>query len=441
MDIPVFMIIFTYILVNSLKHSIAANSLGLSKSIGNNNTLVSQNGRFELGFFTPGNSNKTYLGIWYKNIPVQNVVWVANRNNPINNSTSNYTLKLNTTGNLVITQNGSFVWYTTTIQKQVHNPVAVLLDSGNLVVKNEGETNQEDDYLWQSFDYPSDTLLDGMKLGRNLKTGLDWKLTSWKSPEDPSIGDVSLGLVLNDYPEYYMMKGNEKVFRIGPWNGLHFGGLPEQGSNNFLQYETVSNNDEIFFRYSIMVDNVISKLVVDQTKEHRYVWNEQEHNWKIYGTRPKDFCDTYGRCGPYGNCITIQQQVCQCFDGFKPKSPQAWIESDWSQGCVRDKHLSCNDTNKDGFVKFQGLKVPDTTHTWLNVSMSLEECREKCFSNCSCMAYSNSNVSGKGSGCVMWFGDLIDIRQFENSEQDLYIRMFGSELGKSLTINVARVQS
>jgi hypothetical protein len=54
------------------------------------------------------------------------------------------------------------------------------------------------------------------------------------------------------------------------------------------------------------------------------------------------------------------------------------------------------------------------------------------------MAYTNSNISGEGSGCVMWFGDLIDIRQFQDGGQDLYIRMFGSELGKGLT-NVAKV--
>ncbi|WJX44767.1 hypothetical protein P8452_31710 [Trifolium repens] len=306
MEILGFMIIVSYILVYSINFSIADDSLGLSQSISNNNTLVSKSGRFELGFFTPGNSNKTYLGIWYKNIPVQNIVWVANRNNPIN-STSNYTLNLNSTGNLVPTQNSSFVWYTTTNEKQVRNPVAVLLDSGNLVVKNEGETNQ-DEYFWQSFDYPSDTFLEGMKLGRNLRNGHDWKLTSWKSPEDPSIGDVSWGLVLNDYPEYYMMNGSEKVFRIGPWNGLHFSALPEQVSNSFIHYEIVSNDNEIFYSYSIKSNTVISKVVVDQTKEHRYVWDEQEHNWRTYVTLPKDFCDTYGLCGPYGNCIMTQQQ-------------------------------------------------------------------------------------------------------------------------------------
>jgi hypothetical protein len=138
-----FMIIISYILVYSIKVSIADDSLGLSQSISNNDTLVSKSGRFELGFFTPGNSNKTYLGIWYKNIPVQNIVWVANRNNLIN-STSNYTLNLNSTGNLVLGQNSSFVWYTTTNQKKVHIPEVVLLDSGNLVVENEGETKQEE---------------------------------------------------------------------------------------------------------------------------------------------------------------------------------------------------------------------------------------------------------------------------------------------------------
>ncbi|CAL5405728.1 unnamed protein product [Camellia sinensis] len=35
--------------------------------------------------------------------------------------------------------------------------------------------------------------------------------------------------------------------------------------------------------------------------------------------------------------------------------------------------------------------------------------------------------SGEGSGCVLWFGDLIDIKEDENG-QDLYIRMASSEL-------------
>ena len=50
-------------------------------------TLVSSGERFELGFFTPygRNDGKKYLGIWYYNSP-QTFVWVANRENPLDNS-------------------------------------------------------------------------------------------------------------------------------------------------------------------------------------------------------------------------------------------------------------------------------------------------------------------------------------------------------------------
>ncbi|MED6111855.1 hypothetical protein PIB30_056214 [Stylosanthes scabra] len=86
--------------------------------------------------FTPvNNSHKRYLGVWYKNIPIQTVVWVANRNTPINGSSG--ILRLNTTGgNLVLTQNNdTVVWSTTLLTKVPNSPTAILLDSGNLVVK------------------------------------------------------------------------------------------------------------------------------------------------------------------------------------------------------------------------------------------------------------------------------------------------------------------
>ena len=127
------------------------------------------------------------MGIWYKNIPIQTVVWVANKANPINDSSGIITL--NNTGNLVLTQNAYLVWYTNNSHKQAQNPVVVLLDSGNLVIKIKGQADPEA-YLWQSFDNSSDTLLPGMKLGSNLRTGLNRRYTSWKSPDDPSPGDV-----------------------------------------------------------------------------------------------------------------------------------------------------------------------------------------------------------------------------------------------------------
>ena len=59
-----------------------------------------------------------------------------------------------------------------------------LLDSGNLVLRDVVAGT----YLWQSFDYPSDTLLPGMKLGWDLRTGLKRSLSAWKNSEDPCPG-------------------------------------------------------------------------------------------------------------------------------------------------------------------------------------------------------------------------------------------------------------
>ena len=138
---------------------------------------------------------------------------------------------------------------------------------------------------------------------------------------------------------------------------------------------------------------------------------------------PGDRCDTYNLCGPYGNCIIGKSPICQCVEGFKHKSPDTWNPDEWSKGCVRITQLSCEDKDKIGFAKFVGLKMPDTTYSWVNESMNLNECRVKCLNDCSCTAYANSNIKNGGSGCAMWFGDLIDIRQVAANGQDVYIRM------------------
>ncbi|KAJ0489443.1 putative non-specific serine/threonine protein kinase [Helianthus annuus] len=67
-------------------------------------TLVSIGEMFELGFFSPGKSKNQYLGIWYKKISYGTVVWVANRETPIADTSG--MLKLTRLGNLVIRSGG-----------------------------------------------------------------------------------------------------------------------------------------------------------------------------------------------------------------------------------------------------------------------------------------------------------------------------------------------
>ena len=270
-----------------------------------------------------------------------------------------------------------------------------------------------------------------MKLGWDSRIGLEWRLSAWKSPDDPSPGELTYGIERHNYAEKVMKKGSKKYFRTGLWNGNYFSGVPALKANPVFNYIFVSNKDEVYNTLHMINKSVIWILVLNQTNNllERFIWVEAEKKWSMYTYVPKDSCDTYNLCGVYGNCIIGESPVCQCLEGFKPKSSETWNPNEWSKGCVRKRQLSCQDKDKIGFVKFAGIKLPDTTNSWMNGSMNLEECRVKCLKNCSCTAYSNSNISDGGSGCIIWYRDLIDIRQISANEQELYIRMSASDIG------------
>ncbi|CAN6553096.1 unnamed protein product [Malus baccata var. baccata] len=64
------------------------------------------------------------------------------------------------------------------------------------------------------------------------------------------------------------------------------------------------------------------------------------------------------------------------------------------------------------------------------MSLSLKGCEQECMKNCSCMAYTSADERGGGTGCVMWYGDLIDTRTFSNVGQDLYVRVDAATLAQ-----------
>ena len=161
-------------------------------------TLVSAGEITEMGFFSPGNSTRRYLGIWYKNVSHFTVVWVANQNTPLENNFG--VLKLNEKGILeLLNPTNNTIWSSSNniSSKARTNPIVRLLNSENLV-KN-GQGTKDDNFLWQSFDHPYDTYMPGMKVGWNLDTDLEWFLSSWKSVDDHAEGEYALKIDLRGY--------------------------------------------------------------------------------------------------------------------------------------------------------------------------------------------------------------------------------------------------
>lgn len=102
---------------------------------------------------------------------------------------------------------------------------------------------------------------------------------------------------------------------------------------------------------------------------------------------------------------------------------------DWSDGCVHRTSLVCG--TEEGFLKFSSVKLPDTRHSWYNLTIDRQECERLCLNNCSCTAYANADVRTGGHGCILWFKELMDISDYKEDAEEIYVRMPSSELGKN----------
>jgi hypothetical protein len=87
---------------------------------------------------------------------------------------------------------------------------AQLLDSGNLILVRKRSRKT----VWQSFDYPANILLPGMKLGLDRRLGIDRFLTSWRSADDPGIGDFSLMINPNGSPQMFSIRVQSQLIDL-----------------------------------------------------------------------------------------------------------------------------------------------------------------------------------------------------------------------------------
>ncbi|PON43773.1 S-receptor-like serine/threonine-protein kinase [Parasponia andersonii] len=409
---------------------IAVDTITPNQSIDGTGTLISSGKIFELGFFSPGKSKNRYLGIWYKTIP-DVIVWVANRDNPLTDSFGEFRISNNSNKLVLLNRSKVIVWSSNSPSSRAgKNPVAQLLDSGNLVLREVDSMNSEY-YLWQSFDYPTNTHLPGMKLGWDLRTGLERYLTSWKSDEDPSTGDFTYRMDIHGLPQAVLVMGSSIKFRTGAWNGVRFSGIQLMTSTNgALNFTFSFNENESYYMSEPLVNSTFTTRF---TLNHsgiiqRLILENKSTQWGIMYSRPYDPCDNYDYCGVNAICRINGDPICGCLEGFTPRSQQKWDVLNLSKGCRRKIPLTCE--KGDGFIDLGGVKLPDLLDFRLDKNRSLKECELACLKDCSCSAYANSDIRQGGSGCLMWFGDLIDVREFkvEGSDQALYIRLSASEI-------------
>ncbi|TXG69068.1 hypothetical protein EZV62_004003 [Acer yangbiense] len=354
--------------------------------------LVSASGKFKLGFFTPSKSpksSKRYIGVWYHKLKDRTsqypqkypwvryytpqfqspkVVWIANRNTPILHKSA--TLRIDSSdGNLKIFPNGENPIAITSVEA-ARNTSVTLQQSGNLVLHELHSNGSIKEMLWQSFDYPSDTLLPEMKLGINLKTGHKWFLQSWLTDDSPAQGRYTVGMDPNVTNQLTVWWRGEIKGTSGHLLNGQFKSWYARGYN----FSYTSNEQEKYFSYSVSEDITSYPML--------------QIDWD--GSLVDDRGESIGSCS--------------VFDEY----------------CGSDgSHRMCSSVSSyfvsnNGFMSGGGIKFRESDN------MTLADCRQKCYKNCSCVAYAATNRAND-TGCEVWSRGTEFIESYDGNNREIYV--------------------
>lgn len=444
--------------------SAATDTLTPRQVLAGNDTLVSNNSKFTLGFFkapdgAAGSPDRCYLGIWFTAVPGRTTVWVANGANPIIEANAGSPeLAITGDGDLAVVNNATKL--VTWSARPAHDAntttaaaVAVLLNSGNLVLLDASNSSSTAAAaprrtLWQSFDHPTDTLLPSAKLGLNRATGASSRLVSRLSSATPSPGPYCFEVDPGAPQLVLRLCDSSPVttyWATGAWNGRYFSNIPEMAGDvpNF-HLAFVDDASEEYLQFNVTTEATVTRNFVDVTGQNRHqVWLGASKGWLTLYAGPKAQCDVYAACGPFTVCSYTAVQLCSCMKGFSVRSPMDWEQGDRTGGCVRDAPLDCSTGNNsngsapastsDGFFPMPSIGLPDNGRTLQNARSSAE-CSTACLTNCSCTAYSY----GGGQGCLVWQGGLLNAKQPQSNGADyvsdvetLHLRLAATEFQTS----------
>ncbi|CAN6455097.1 unnamed protein product [Victoria cruziana] len=334
--------------------------------------LRSMNEAFAFGFFRLGNGTQFLLSVWH--IFSQRVIWIANRDSPVQEMDKIY---FSDDGNLHLELNGMSIWSTATSGKGV--TAMVLQDSGNLVL-----AGTRSRILWQSFDHPVDTLLSD----QSFRVGMD--LVSSAGTGNYSTGIYNLKITSDDMmllanyspPQQYWSMRKESRFITNMAGRIYSAKLVRNSWSLYDQKE-----------------NLLVQFVVSQQSDPNITWAAVLGNdgfisfFKLTKSPdasapqpqriPDKDCDTPQPCQPYYICTS--PKTCQCPNVL-----------DSGSGCQPAIPTGCSSKTSFKVVKGVGYFANSFSSP---ASSTLAACQDSCQSNCSCIAFFFDN---KSSSCFQY---------------------------------------
>ncbi|MCO5594090.1 hypothetical protein L7F22_048111 [Adiantum nelumboides] len=338
--------------------------------------LYSPGNVFSLSFFSFSSQAFFYLCVIH--MPSKEVVWTANRNSPLSHSDQ---LLFTMDGNAALVGgNGSTtLWSSNTTGLGVER--MLMLDTGNLIL-----VNGKNDTLWQSFDYPTDTLLSGQVVREGMR------LTSNVSSSNMSSGPFSLVLAQGDLKLLYSVSS----FLSQPYWSMtkdirlvsDGSGTPSQVLLNSTGLNLLSHNGAVVSSISWISTATLCKASL-HTDGNLVIYVFSSNVWATQFTALQNGCSLPLSCGVSGVCKSGQ---CSC-----PSPLQALNENNVALGCRGLATSSCTNGSShslllqeigDGLDYFANIYAPPAS------ASELDGCKKLCMENCSCNFVFFHNDSG-----------------------------------------------
>ncbi|KAI3914353.1 hypothetical protein MKW98_014960 [Papaver atlanticum] len=372
-------------------------TLGSSLTAGVANTSwPSASGDFAFGFRPTFQDNLFLLAVWFDKIPDKTIVWFANdgdKNQGEIQIHKGSKVELTTDGKLIMNDpQGNELWSA----GEVSADYAAMLDNGNFVLASRSSA----DSLWESFKYPTDTILHTQTLKAN--GGLYSRETKYSYSKGRFrlrlLEDGNLVLNVAAYPSssevhydaYYLSDtvnndsqkaGYEAVFNQSGYIYVHI----RDGTKKLLSYTNILPIRDVYYRATLELDGVFAQYSHPRSKNEEQVWTTV---WSV----PDNICvDIYttqgtGACGYNSYCILTAQQRARCvcpprFSLVDPNNTYGGCRPDFVQGCQLDEWP----TKKDSFEleTLNNVDWPTSDYDKLGY-YGIEECRTSCLSDCLC---------------------------------------------------------
>ncbi|KAI3696699.1 hypothetical protein L6452_29187 [Arctium lappa] len=331
--------------------------------------LTDSIGNYSLGFLRV---DRTQLALAVIHAPSQEQLWIAGKSHlpPWSSQT-----RLSFNGSLVISvsHRGVF-WSTYTSGHRVR-----LSNTSNLLIEAEGEPPL---VVWQSFDFPYNTLVEDQNFTSAMKLVSSNGLYSMKLGPD-FIGFYAKFVSSSDSDPghlYFQHNPMETKSHITKGQGPIRAKLSPDGFLGLYQNGSAQVDLQPFSSFQQPgTGNRIIRLEPDGNLIG-YYWTGS--SWVVDFKQISNPCDLPSSCGPYGLCRPGNS--CSCLDHRKSYTVGGRCETSGDDFCRKKYRV----------LRRKGVELANKEIMAYTIMSSLEKCERACEEECTCWGAVYSNTSG-----------------------------------------------